>query len=354
MDCDGIKSQTFWRNMMREYKRDNPFANIRLQTERLILRQWRESDAGDLFSYARGPLVGPMAGWAPHRSIEESRRLIKRFMELGTGVVFCIEEKESGRAIGSISLDKDNRRNGTCLVLGYALNSRYWGRGYMTEAVRKVLEFAFVSLRCKLITVTHYPENLRSKRVIEKNGFRFEGRLRSCAVRYNGEVTDLMFYSLTVGEFYAERADEAGLSLKTAEEIAGEKIDKFSADLLRADCFSGIPPYAIASFADEGRGLYMTDARGEVLGAIRIVRQYDEEGEISFAFHPKVIERGLANLLLGLGLVRARDMGIHEVTLSADEKNGPAIRAILECGGVLSEGIQPKGENLPRKYCIRQ
>ncbi len=54
---------------------------MKLETERLILRRWEESDADDLYKYASDPDVGPIAGWPPHKSIDESRNIIK--------TVFC-------------------------------------------------------------------------------------------------------------------------------------------------------------------------------------------------------------------------------------------------------------------------
>ena len=73
-----------------------------LQTERLTLRRWEETDAESLYEYASDPDVGPIAGWPPHKSIEESREVIRN--------VFCgaecyaICEKGSGKAIGAIEL----------------------------------------------------------------------------------------------------------------------------------------------------------------------------------------------------------------------------------------------------------
>ena len=50
---------------------------IKLETERLILRRWKDSDAENLYQYAKDPEVGPIAGWPPHQSIDESREVIR-------------------------------------------------------------------------------------------------------------------------------------------------------------------------------------------------------------------------------------------------------------------------------------
>ena len=73
-----------------------------LETKRLRLRKWTEADAADLFEYAKDPDVGPIAGWPPHRSIEESLDVIKNVLD--GAECFAICEKENGKAIGAIEL----------------------------------------------------------------------------------------------------------------------------------------------------------------------------------------------------------------------------------------------------------
>ena len=53
---------------------------MRLETERLILRPWSEEDAQDLYVYAKDPQVGPIAGWPPHTSVENSLEIIKNVL----------------------------------------------------------------------------------------------------------------------------------------------------------------------------------------------------------------------------------------------------------------------------------
>ena len=73
-----------------------------LETERLILRRWEESDAEDLYKYASDPDVGPIAGWPAHQSIDESRGVIKNVLSGKEAYAICL--KEDGRAIGAIEL----------------------------------------------------------------------------------------------------------------------------------------------------------------------------------------------------------------------------------------------------------
>ena len=71
----------------------------------------------------------------------------------------------------------------------------------MTEAAKTVISFGFESLNTVLISIYHYPDNIRSKRVIEKCGFTFEGTLRLCSCLFNGKVYDNLCYSMTAQEY---------------------------------------------------------------------------------------------------------------------------------------------------------
>ncbi len=176
-----------------------------IETQRLLLRPWREEDLEDLYAYARDPQVGPSAGWKPHESREESRKILQGWIHAGEGgsLTWAIVPKETGRAAGSIALDLDGRRPDIprCRELGYALGREQWGKGYMTEAAQAVLRHGFEELGLSFVTANHYPHNQRSRRVIEKCGFRREGVLRQAARIFDGTVLDLCCYSLTAQEF---------------------------------------------------------------------------------------------------------------------------------------------------------
>ena len=165
----------------------------RLETPQLILRDWAEEDAKDLYRYAKDPEAGPAAGWKPHENTEESRE----------GNVWALKEKVSGRVIGSLGLHKDKKRPGVPGVkrVGYVLAKEFWGQGRMTEAVKEAMRYAFEEEGLRMLTVYHFPWNDRSRRVIEKCGFRKEGTLRESFVRFDGTLMDEVCYSLTVEEW---------------------------------------------------------------------------------------------------------------------------------------------------------
>jgi putative acetyltransferase len=173
-----------------------------LETERLILRAWSPADQNDLFEYARNPNVGPNAGWKPHENPEESAAIISLFAEQDD--VWAIEYRENHKVIGSVGLHEDRLRKGVnARMLGYVLSEDYWGRGLMTEAASRVIRFAFEEMSIDILSVFHYPHNMRSRRVIEKCGFVYEGTLRSASRIYDGTVLDGVCYSLLREEYFA-------------------------------------------------------------------------------------------------------------------------------------------------------
>lgn len=166
-------------------------------TERLLLTPWQESleDAKGLYAFAKDPDVGPRAGWKPHESVEESMEIIKTIFMPYT--VWAIRDKESRKIIGNIGLEPDRRREGVnSKELGYSLAKECWGKGYMTEAAKAVIDYGFREFDLAVMGICTSPENKRSQRVIEKCGFKFEGIQRKGYRILDGTDRDNMLYSI--------------------------------------------------------------------------------------------------------------------------------------------------------------
>ncbi len=123
---------------------------MELQTERLILRAWQESDAKALYKYANNPNIGPMAGWPPHTSVENSLEIIKTV--LSTPETYAVVLKETSEAIGSIGVifsrsetKSAKMRENECEV-GYWIGEPFWGQGLIPEAVNELLRYIFEDL----------------------------------------------------------------------------------------------------------------------------------------------------------------------------------------------------------------
>jgi len=173
-----------------------------IETNRLILRGFLPTDLNDFYAYAKNDKVGPMAGWKPHASLEESQEILKTFVE--SSEVWAIVFKEDKKVIGSIGLHKDRKRdNENCRMLGYVLSEEYWGKSLMLEAVHAILNHGFNELNLELISVYHYPFNKQSASVIKNAGFRYEGLQRQSTLRYDGVKLDSTLYSMTKDEYNA-------------------------------------------------------------------------------------------------------------------------------------------------------
>lgn len=148
---------------------------MRFETKRLILRPWQESDAEELYTYAKDPRVGPAAGWPVHTSVENSRDIIRDV--LSAPETYAVERKESGRAVGSIGLKigtaSDLDIPDTQAEFGYWIGVPYWGQGLIPEAAEELLRYAFEELELECVWCGYYDGNEKSKRVQEKCGFAY-------------------------------------------------------------------------------------------------------------------------------------------------------------------------------------
>lgn len=149
---------------------------IRIETDRLILRPWRESDLQDLYEYAKVDGVGQMAGWLPHESIEVSKQILGFFIR--DKKTFALELKENGKVIGSLGLEERDENidvpdDMLGREIGYVLSKDYWGRGLMPEAVKAVIDCCFRELNFDYLTCGHFVWNDQSRRVVDKCGFQY-------------------------------------------------------------------------------------------------------------------------------------------------------------------------------------
>lgn len=150
---------------------------IRLETDRLILREWSLNDLDDFFEYASNPDVGPRAGWIPHQNKEESLRILNRFIK--EKKTFAIVYKQNNKVIGSLGVEfyelEDKLTefsNYQGRSIGYVLSKDYWGQGLMPEAVKAVIDYLFNVLDYDFLTCGYFDFNNQSKRVQEKCGFK--------------------------------------------------------------------------------------------------------------------------------------------------------------------------------------
>ena len=144
-----------------------------LKTDNLLLRPWREEDAKCLYHFAKNPNIGPIAGWPPHESVEESMNIIKTVFAKRETYAIVKDEVPIG-CVGFLFHPDTNHWWGEgAAELGYWVAEEYWGNGYAVEASKKLIEQAFDDLGIREIYASYRIENNQSKRVLEKLGFKY-------------------------------------------------------------------------------------------------------------------------------------------------------------------------------------
>lgn len=147
-----------------------------LETQRLLLRPWEETDAEALYEYAKDPAVGPIAGWPVHTSVENSREIIRTV--LSQPETYAVVLKETGKPVGSIGLMIGKYSNLSVGEdegeVGYWIGKPYWGQGLIPEAVRELMRYGFENLQLRVLWCAYFEGNEKSRRVQEKCGFRYQ------------------------------------------------------------------------------------------------------------------------------------------------------------------------------------
>jgi ribosomal-protein-alanine N-acetyltransferase len=177
-----------------------------LTTSRLTLRPFTEADAAPLFEHARNPNVARFTLWDAHRSIDETLTFVREYATLryreGTAEPYAITLNSDPTPIGSCGCFWASRPNQS-MELGYWVAEPFWGKGIVAEACRALLDHVFREYAPERLQARVIAGNVASSRVLDKIGFRFEGRLRSALFRRE-KFEDLLIYSLLREEWPVE------------------------------------------------------------------------------------------------------------------------------------------------------
>ena len=180
--------------------RPNPyglFSMPTLETPRLILRRIAMSDAKDIFAYSCDEEVARHVLWSAQKDVSEAKdycRFMMRKYKYDEPSSWGIIEKKTGKLVGTIGFMDYNEDNATVEV-GYSLARWLWNGGYMTEALARVIDYAFENMDINRIEAQHELANPSSGRVMEKCGMRKEGELRQRL--YNkGKYVDVALYAI--------------------------------------------------------------------------------------------------------------------------------------------------------------
>ena len=180
---------------------------MKLETDRLVLRQMTEKDVKDIVRNINNLNVSRWLAVVPYPYCKKDAiNWIKKGKEYAkqkprSKYPFGIELKEEGKIIGGIGIH-DINFDVSKAEIGYWLGQKYWGKGYGGEALRTVLDFAFNKLKLKRLEAKVYEGNERSAGLLEKFGFKKEGFLReSCRSKADKKIHSEYVYGLLKREY---------------------------------------------------------------------------------------------------------------------------------------------------------
>lgn len=179
----------------------------RLETERLILRQFKIEDYVEMYNnWACEDAVTKFLTWQTHTNQDVTKSVLADWIPKYENKDFynwAIELKEENRLIGNISV-VSLREETLSAILGYCIGSKWWGKEIMPEAGKAVLKYLFEEVGFNRIAANHDKNNLKSGRVMQKIGMTYEGTLRSAGFCNQGIIDDVR-YSILKSEWDLNR-----------------------------------------------------------------------------------------------------------------------------------------------------
>lgn len=176
---------------------------VRLETERLILRKFKLDDAKDMYyNWASDPLCNKYLSWELHKDIEETKTIIQKWISEYDFETYnwVVELKDTHELIGAICVVHMRDKDLNCEV-GYCYGSKFWGKGYATEALRKVVQFLITECGIYLVEARHISDNPASGKVMQKAGMHKDAILASRRInKNNNKLNDLIIYSINKNE----------------------------------------------------------------------------------------------------------------------------------------------------------
>ena len=168
------------------------------------LRRIKVSDADTAFNnWTSDPKTARYVTWDVHENVDVTKELFtlwEKEYELPHKYRWVVYVKDLDTIIGTIDVVHQSNKQKTCEI-GYCYGSKFWGKGYGTEALTKVLDFLFKEVGFDLVEARHLVDNPASGRVMEKSGMKYEATLKSRFIdKETNERTDIKVYSKVRGE----------------------------------------------------------------------------------------------------------------------------------------------------------
>ena len=161
-----------------------PAELIEFETARLNMRPFRAADLPFIFTGLSNPLVAKYYG-IPLRSMNETRKQLRWYQNLqrdDSGLWLALFEKNSAEVVGATGFNNRQHRHRKAEI-GFWILPKFWQQGFTGEAMARMLDFAFAHWKLHRIEACIEPENTASRKLLEKFGFRREGRLVDCEIK---------------------------------------------------------------------------------------------------------------------------------------------------------------------------
>lgn len=182
---------------------------MRIETERLVLRNYQKEDVEDFFEMCQNEKVCWMTGFPSYT--DRSQAVARIEHNMNKPMLFAIVNKENNKVIGNIEIfdyKKDRFPNLTLgertKEIGFFLHEEYWGKGLIPEAVKALLKYAFEDMNVSEIVIGHAESNVQSGRVQDKLGFKRIGVLPNYRIWLDDKTTNFIQRKL-IKEEWLER-----------------------------------------------------------------------------------------------------------------------------------------------------
>ena len=290
-----------------------------METKRISLRPWLDSDAETLYKYASDPDVGPRAGWPPHKSVEESLEVIRNVFNKDT-TTWAIVLKETGEVIGAMgygaSCDcKLPTREGEPIV-GYWVAKPYWNKGICTETLQLMLDHIRTTTDIQSLLSGHFVDNPASGRVMEKCGFVPTGEECFDESQYMGEGRPIRVLRLELKNNRMNIRLEQSQDYREVEDLTREAFW----NVYRPGCTEH---YVLNQYRNNPDFIpeldFVMEENGKIIGHVMFSKAEimldDGSSFPSWTFgpisiHPDYKRKGYGMKLLQYALEKAKEMGI--------------------------------------------
>ncbi len=174
---------------------------MNIETNRTYLRFWRLDEAKEFYEIAKYEEVVAMRGWTAHKNLGESKKFIEKYFLNNKNYAICL--KESDMVIGGFEVvtDSDVLKNENEIELRYWLSKEFWGKGIMPEVVKEMIKYLFEMEKIEKIYADIFEGNTKSKRVLEKCGFKYEYTIENKRIVKLDRTVTMHISSITVDDW---------------------------------------------------------------------------------------------------------------------------------------------------------